>query len=73
MAVSVHTTPSDLPSATTSLTSVRQVLPISLPRENGRLGRPTQVWLTIYAMYAQPLLYSSLVTNNTTGTFGQPV
>ena len=37
-------------------------VPICLPREDGRLGEPRQVRLTVYA---QPLLYGSLTINNT--------
>ena len=43
------------------LTNGSQV-PICLPREDDRLGWPRQMRLTVYA---QPLLYGSLVINNT--------
>ena len=65
---STQSRPSDLPPATTDLTSGSQV-PICLPREDDRLGRPRQVWLTVYA---QPLLHGSPAINNTTCTFGRP-
>ena len=58
---STQSRPSDLPPATAELTNGSQV-PICLPREDDRLGRPRQMRLTVYA---QPLLYGSLMINNT--------